>query len=256
MRIEESIERCKIGKKGIIHIGAHEGEEANLYEEIGFSNVLWIEGDPIIFKKLERNIKAYPKQIAMNLLLSDKEDVVPFYIASNQGNSSSLLPFAENVEKAWPGIHSQKVINIVSKRLDSILLENEIRKNYNCLNIDVQGAELIVLKGIGALLPLFEFCLLELNFKPTYQSSAKFPVLNKYMYKNGFKLKFISIGKYQGEGVYVRLKKPYAKKIITLTILKSHIINIIAISGIIDFLKKTKFGDFVRLLKKRLVYKN
>lgn len=249
MRFKDAIENCQIEKRGIIHIGAHEGEEASLYNEIGFSHVLWIEADPTIFEKLALNIKQYPKQKAINYLVSDSEKIIPFYIASNEGNSSSILPFSVAAKDVWPGIHAQKVINIESKRLDSILSEKDIKENYNCLNIDLQGAELIALKGIGNLLPLFEFCVLELNFKATYKNAAKFPELNKYFNENGFKLKYINLGKYQGEGVYIKSKRPYSKQSIAINLFIYRLINIIAISGIIDVLRRTMFGDFIRFIK-------
>lgn len=249
MIFKDAIENCQIEKRGIIHIGAHEGQEASLYDEIGFLRVLWIEADPTIFKKLALNINQYPNQSAINCLVSDSEKIVPFYIASNEGHSSSILPFSEVVKDAWPGMHAQKVINIESKRLDSVLSEKDIKKSYNCLNIDVQGAELSVLKGIGNLLPLFEFCVVELNFKATYKNAAKFPELNKYFNQNGFKLKYINIGKYQGEGVYIKSKKAYSKQLIAINLAIYRLVNIIAISGIIDLLRRTVFGDFIRFIK-------
>jgi len=54
----------KIKRNGIIHIGAHEGEEAALYDVIGFAKVLWVEADPIFYKKLQIHLQNYPNQKA------------------------------------------------------------------------------------------------------------------------------------------------------------------------------------------------
>ena len=75
------------------------------------------------------------------------------------------------------------------------------------------------------------------------------PELNKYLNENGFKLKYFNLGKYQGEGIYNRSKKTYSKQLIAINLFKYRLINIIAISGIIDVLRRTKFGDFIRFIK-------
>ena len=252
-RLKNYIITNKIKPSGIIHIGAHEGEEAALYDVIGFAKVLWVEADPIFFKKLTTHLVIYPNQKAINCLLSDIEAIVPFYIASNDGHSSSLLSFHDNVDSAWPGIHSNNTITIQSNRLDKILSEKDVKDIYNVLNIDVQGAKLMVIKGIGKLLPLFELCILELNFKATYNNAAYFPELNKYMNLNGFNLKHISIGKYQGEGVYIQAQKPLAAHTIVLNLLIAKLINKIAMTGKIDYLRSTAFGNLIRSIKKKIL---
>ena len=52
-----------INCKGIIHVGAHRGEEAPVYEWFG-KKVLWFEANPYIFKDLEDNIYKYKYQKA------------------------------------------------------------------------------------------------------------------------------------------------------------------------------------------------
>jgi hypothetical protein len=61
--------------KGIIHVGAHIGEEAFQYEECGIDNVIWIEGNPEVFKVLCENISKYTNNYAFNCIISDKDNV-------------------------------------------------------------------------------------------------------------------------------------------------------------------------------------
>lgn len=47
--------------RGIIHVGANEGQEWDLYAIFGL-NVIWIEPIPEVFRTLKRNISAFPLQ--------------------------------------------------------------------------------------------------------------------------------------------------------------------------------------------------
>ena len=55
--------------KGIIHLGAHIGQEAEDCSSV--KNVLWIEGNPAIIPELEKNIEKYEGNIAYQALVSD-----------------------------------------------------------------------------------------------------------------------------------------------------------------------------------------
>lgn len=57
---------------GLIHIGANEGQERFHYKKYNISKVLWIEADPSMFKKLQKNISSLKNQKAINYLLLNK----------------------------------------------------------------------------------------------------------------------------------------------------------------------------------------
>jgi hypothetical protein len=89
--------------KGILHVGAHRGTEAAVYDWFN-KGVLWIEADPNIFKELELNIKKHYNQKAVCALLGDNlKKNVPFYISNNDGACSSIFQFSSNVlkRKLW-----------------------------------------------------------------------------------------------------------------------------------------------------------
>src|SRR5262245_40145510 len=86
---------------GIIHVGANSGQERELYAKYKLK-VLWIEPLPHIFEKLRENISCFPDQTAINRLITDKDDAeYLFHVASNEGQSSSILEFAQHRE-IWP----------------------------------------------------------------------------------------------------------------------------------------------------------
>ena len=73
---------------GVLHIGAHEAEEALFYDQCG-AKVLWIEANPSAYEILLENIRQYPSQSATQALLGAENDThVNFNLTSNRGASS------------------------------------------------------------------------------------------------------------------------------------------------------------------------
>jgi len=69
---------------GIIHVGANLGQERELYAKYKLK-VLWIEPLPHIFEKLRENIRGFPDQIAINHLITDKDDAEYLFHVARRG---------------------------------------------------------------------------------------------------------------------------------------------------------------------------
>ena len=79
--------------KGIFHLGAHRGGEAEIYDWFQ-KKVIWIEANPKIFEDLEIKIMQFINQSAYNYLISDKnDDNVKFNLSNNDQVSSSIFNF-------------------------------------------------------------------------------------------------------------------------------------------------------------------
>ena len=57
--LPELIERSRIDISGVVHAGAHTGEEAESYEACGVSRVLWIEANPELMAALNEHVYPY-----------------------------------------------------------------------------------------------------------------------------------------------------------------------------------------------------
>lgn len=167
---KELVKKWDLKITGGIHIGANEGQEAELYNELIDGTVLWVEAIPFIWEKLLSNIEKYTDQIAVCLCASDvHQEEIEFNISNNGAQSSSMLEF---------GLHSQlhPTVNYIDKiklkttRLDVFFDEciGGMPWGINFLNADVQGAELKVLKGLGKYLNQIDYLILEVNAKETY----------------------------------------------------------------------------------------
>lgn len=177
--------KYNIKPKGVLHIGANVGEEAPVYDELGVKNVQWIEGNPEIFPKLIDNIRPYPNQFAMLALVGDKHDEpVNFHVSNNGSQSSSVLELGTHLQQ-HPEVHYTHDIALTMKRLD-VLLGGKLAFEMDFLNIDLQGAELMALRGLGDLLRNFKWAYLEVNKAEVYKGCAQVEEVDSFMAGFGF----------------------------------------------------------------------
>jgi FkbM family methyltransferase len=172
--------------KGIIHIGASIGHERDIYAARSCP-VVWIEPIPDVFMRLAENIAGYPHQRALRYLIADKDgEPRKFHVANNGGMSSSLFEFGEH-KKLWPTIDY-----VDSLEMESLTLQTALRRaavnldEYDTLILDVQGAELLVLKGAGDLLDKFKFIRCEAADFELYKGGCLLKDLDQYLLPRGF----------------------------------------------------------------------
>ena len=134
--------------RGIIHIGANTGQEAKQYAARRL-NVLWIEPIPNLYEELKANIAPYPRQQALNYLVGDEDNKpVAMHVCNNEGLSSSIFDMDMH-QKMYPNVAFNYDIECIMWTLDTIVeRENiDVARRFDGMVIDVQGAELLVLKG-------------------------------------------------------------------------------------------------------------
>lgn len=169
--------------KGVLHVGGHYGEEAEVYNGLG-KPVLWVEGVSDYYKVLVENIRAYPLQKALNFFLSDSHQIsAPFYVTNNEGSSSSLLKLNET--NPFKGLEVSRVITIETFCLTEVIASDEI-VNYDHWIIDVQGAELSVLKGASEYLKFAKTLVIECSTYDLYSTQAHFHEIADYLSGLGF----------------------------------------------------------------------
>jgi FkbM family methyltransferase len=179
--------------KGILHLGAHVGQEAEYYSGLS-KPVIWIEAMPNIYGRLTENIKKYSNQLALNALLTDKDNVIHAFNISNylDGVSSSIFKFgkySEGEKTLWPkhNLHMVDSVNLSSTRLDTLMETNNIEiSQYNFWIVDLQGAELLALKGAEKSLKSCDKLYVEVSLDEVYKGGVLYPELLNYLNSQGF----------------------------------------------------------------------
>ena len=129
----------------VVHVGAHTGQEAAIYQFFG-CEVLWVEANPRVSDRLKAHIAQFPGQIAVQALLSDTTgQEIDFLLADNE-QSSSMFEMDLHLEM-YPGVKmTGEHVRLRTATLVDVLAAVGW-KGADGLVLDVQGAELLVLKG-------------------------------------------------------------------------------------------------------------
>jgi FkbM family methyltransferase len=177
--------------KGVLHLGAHKGQEADIYQWLG-KKVIWIEAIPRIFDQLKDNLYFYDNQEAYCLLLGDADNVKKsFFISNNDSASSSLFKFSKNtLDGKYFSDTKLKIkdqIILEMSKLDSFIKKNDINiSEYNHWIIDVQGAELLVLKGAENSLKFCDSLLIEVSKVDIYHGGVLWSELKDWLIERKF----------------------------------------------------------------------
>lgn len=195
----------------VLHIGAHLGEEGKSYTDEGVKQIYWIEGNKHLLKDLFEATRLLPaKQQYFSEVLSDVDGEKVTFRVTNNGQSSSILPLGTH-ETHYPNIKVVETREVTTARFDSFYRRNMVKielEKVDFLNLDVQGAELKVLKGFGDLFssyPNIKGIYTEVNFEEVYIGAPNVSELDDYLAPFGFQRYMTSSTPYGwGDSFYIR----------------------------------------------------
>lgn len=197
------LKKYNISIRGVLHIGAHECEELDFYKRIGLAptDVIWIDAiHSNIFKAKQRGIPN-----VYNAIITDKDDVEVNFNISNNGASSSIL------ELHTHKISHPNIVYVDKFSEDSITVDSFFKRNkldatkYNLWNIDIQGAELLALKGGSKSLEHVDILYLEVNEKELYKDCALVGEIDAFLSEFTRVLTKMSPHGW-GDAIYVKIK--------------------------------------------------
>lgn len=191
-------ERYENAPKGVIHIGAYDMPERGCYVPLFGENVIWVEANEKSFDRWTAPIATYFNHWAFNLAASDVNGTGRYY-DNGSPEVSGLLP---HVGK------SPSYINVPQRRLDDIIDEYDINmNNFDFLNIDVEGAEHKVLRGLKKNIKYINYLFVEVAVSQRHDNQMIFDEMTKYVKELGFELNRVSDSIHTigwGDAFYVR----------------------------------------------------
>ena len=169
--------------QGVLHLGAHRGTEAEVYNWFG-KKVIWFEAVPYIYDQLNENIQAYSNQKYFWALLGNEVGTKKnFYISNKDSASSSLFSFSKNTLSGK--YFTNRVL--IMKKLDTILQEQNISVSwYDHWIIDLQGVELLALKGSENSLQYCKSISVEVSTVDIYDGGVMWEELRLWLEKKNF----------------------------------------------------------------------
>ena len=199
---------------GIIHVGAHRGEEVEQYADMGAKTVIWVEPNPDVFKEMKHFLTSVGASIdshAFEYAVSDVDhDNVDFHLyygpdagfmRGNKGCSSLLK--AKGRFESW----HQETIKVETITIDTLLTENDFKpSDFQLLNLDVQGAELLALKGASEVLKYVKYVATEATWQnPDYVDNVMYDDLKSFLDSKGFiETEIVNHGPDWGDVLFVK----------------------------------------------------
>ena len=172
--------------KGIIHVGAYDGKDIKLYQTLNISKIFFIEANPTVFERLKANTTRSSVDVTVvNYAISNQNGKVTLYVNSIV-QSSSILPL-KHYRDIYPNIKETHQLIVESKTLDNLLEEFELSPtDFNILNLDIQGAELLALQGATNLLKYIDVVYTKVNYEELYEGCALAEEIDEFLGQTGF----------------------------------------------------------------------
>lgn len=184
IKLKEIQEKYKIFPKILIHVGAHNAQELNFYEECGVDKIFWVEANSSIVKSLKDNLEP-SKNIIIEAVVSDSNnEEVNFNIANNT-QASSILDLGTH-KSLFPDVSYVETQIKRSKTLDSIFSSFYPIGDIDFLNLDIQGAELKALKGFSDNLNRVKAIYTEINTEEVYKGCGLLSEIDDFLSGFGF----------------------------------------------------------------------
>tara|TARA_R100000008_G_C3542467_1_gene145582 strand:+ start:166 stop:822 length:657 start_codon:yes stop_codon:yes gene_type:complete len=186
LNFDDIIKKNNLDIEGVIHIGAHHGQELEKYVNMGIKNFLFFEPLPDNYMKLNDNIQNYNTEglniHIENVALGHRDEEKTMYVeTANRGMSCSLLKPKMHLE-LYPHITFDSEVKVNQTFLDKYVLENNIDLDmFNFINIDVQGYELEVFKGAMETLTEIDYIYTEVNTDEIYEDCTKIEQLDEFL---------------------------------------------------------------------------
>jgi FkbM family methyltransferase len=189
---------------GAFHIGAHDCEEIFFYKNLNLTcqDIIWV--DALDFKVIQCKERGIPN--VYNAVISDKDDENIIFHISNNIQSSSMLDLHTH------SIEHPDVVYIYEFKTKTISINSFFEKNnidnvikYNFWNFDIQGAELLALKGADKYIKNVDAIYLEVNEKELYKNCGLIHEIDAFLSNYGFKREITVMTPHGwGDALYVK----------------------------------------------------
>ena len=203
--LKHIIKTYNLNIKGVLHIGAHIGQEYPVYVDNDIENMIFFEPVKSTFAILSKILfDCDANVVCINIALGNETGEQEMYIETvNGGQSCSLLAPGIHL-KQYPKIKFDKREIVKVDKLDNIKFD---REQFNMINIDVQGYELEVFKGAEKTLKTIDIIYTEVNFEEVYKGCVHVEDLDKFLRVFGFvRVLTNSKPKSWGDALYLKYK--------------------------------------------------
>lgn len=188
INFQKVLEKLEFHPKGIIHLGAYVGEEYPEYLKAGISNCIFVEANPILAQQCRLNVG---NDKTFEYLLHEQDNLIlPFnliYSDDRQNLGCSSIFELDKHAELYPWCRHVETIYLGTKTLNTIFKDNNLNKdNFDFINMDLQGAEVLALKGASDILPNIKGIMTEFAIDSLYKNGCQLNDLDDFLVPLGF----------------------------------------------------------------------
>jgi FkbM family methyltransferase len=177
------------------------------------SRVYAFECNPNTLDICRKNIEPYSDRIHLiEGAVCDYDGEITFYPINQQktittwedGNPGASSLFKSNGRYTYE-MYVQDEIRTNCHRLDTVMENNNI-PSVDIIWMDLQGAELLALRGLGDKLNDVKYIHTEMTYTPMYEGQVLFDELHKYIVSYGFEVKNrLQYRGWQEDAIYAKI---------------------------------------------------
>jgi len=218
-------ERYAIPRHGVIHLGAHLGQEISLYLSLGFRKIVLVEPQPREFSALMTRVASMndymsrldsfigeagepARIVGVRCAVAEREGTATFYRLGASLLSSLLPPDPRLIARQWSEFkyfvpwykrsvawlmfrRSLRVeeVSVPTKTLDQLVAELDTGwqpRELNYLRMNILGGELNALRGAEGMLEHVQMVQLKVDFAERYKGNPSREDFDAFLGQRGF----------------------------------------------------------------------
>ena len=193
----------------VVDVGANEGAfSAGVLAVAPQARIVAVEPGPGPRERLRARLAGLPNVEILDVAVAASPGTATFHLTAHDHNSSLQPPRGESRATIDAGWQVVEEIEVRTTTLDDLVGD----RTADVLKIDVQGAELDVLRGGDETLARARAVLLEMNFFSQYEGDATFNTLHAEMDRRGFDLVNVSPPLTTADGTPIFIDGCYAPR--------------------------------------------
>ena len=191
----------------VFEMGANDCEDTiGFAGEFPSATIYAFECNPATIPLDKKKIGSFKNIVFIEKAISDKEGPLTFFPTTN-GNTGASSLFKESGE--YPvETYNQREVVVDATTISAFVAERGIR-GIDILWMDMQGAELMELKGSGDFIDKIKIIHAEAEFMEVYKGQPLFKEFRKYLESHGFVLYgFTHFGRYSCDAIFINQALP------------------------------------------------
>lgn len=174
--------------RGVLHVGAHMGEEVRAYKDFSYNPIYLVEANPEILPKLAEKFKADDDVQILSTAVGSKNGTTEFVVHRTKkgGMESSGLLNLEKLGTIVPVFESESKYQVPVTTIDSLAESLNLAGRIGLMVLDIQGAEMMALSGASAFLQQVDAVICEVNLIRNYESCPLEEDIDRIFAEAGF----------------------------------------------------------------------